>query len=71
MRDIWLDLQTNVFTATHAYLKHPDWKIHTVSPDGKTKLYSRITDKGLLGLKSVATMREHMADILYGATDFA
>ena len=52
-------------------MKHPDWKIHTVSPDGKTKLYSRITDKGLLGLKSVATMREHMADILYGATDFA
>lgn len=52
-------------------MKHPDWKIHTVSSDGKTKLYSRITDKGLLGLKSVATMREHMADILYGATDFA
>ena len=46
------------FSEYKAFLKHPDWKIHTKSKDGSRKLYTRISSKPLFCVKSISVFRE-------------
>lgn len=52
------------------FIKHPEWKIHSKAKDNSVKLYTRVSDRQLFCLKSVAYVREHIKDVYLALCDF-
>ena len=56
VRQEWFNISQS-FDTYKQFLKHSEWQPYSRSSDGKTRLYSRISNRNLLCLKSISHCR--------------
>lgn len=64
IRQPWIDMHKGWFAEIRTFLRHPDWKIHSKAKDNSVKMYTRISDKNFLCMKSVAFANESFEDLV-------
>ncbi len=65
IRDQWVNCGSWLKDARE-YLKHPDWKVYSKSKDGKSKLFTRVSEDNLFCMKNVAHVEEPI-DLVFEA----